>query len=612
MTLADEIALISPVECKTLLEQASRERWTELVILGPPLTLRKSKDNWPDNLKAVERIFQLRTVYPELVEKVTALSDLSTLNLWGNKLEEAEILSIAQELSGLTSLDLSFSNVSDKGAEAIAQLMPNLTSLRLALSSVSVIGVAAIASRLSKLNLLDLGNNRIGIDGALAIARSLSELRSLTLFNCDIGAEGARAIAHGLPNLACLRLYSDGIGTDATKTIATSLTKLTELFLGGNNIDDEGAETIANSLPELTKLDLGRNAIRDKGAMAIAHSLKKLRRLVLEDNLIGDDGARAITVELTQLKTLDLGYNELTDDGAIEILDVVSRRDTTDEMKKLSLVGNRNLSGALPAELLRLENEPSMLIEMYQKLRSGESFLTYSRIKRSLEFPPRYRQACTNILNYFATYLDQKYPEVEVAVEISQQGSVVRLVVETAEGDRDIVERTLEEYALVLGGRLLPEEVINDRLTLVEMRQQLDLLKLQLKWQDEHRQLLTDKAERLVADKERLNDQLEELHRSLQVGLSNNGRLIEALQVLAKSAHDSPSQICVNRLFDLVERGLTDKDEAAVKDIVEQLRDSHPATFEELIRIVRELAVGTTASLLANWIGPAFALLPKI
>ncbi len=85
-------------------------------------------------------------------------------------------------------------------------------------------------------------------------------------------------------------------------------------------------------------------------------------------------------------------------------------------------------------------------------------------IIREIEFPPEYHQAGVGIMNYFATVLRQKYPDIRATVQITQEDLTVRMTIETDGGHRETIEQTLNEFGLVMTGKMLPEEFSSDPL----------------------------------------------------------------------------------------------------------------------------------------------------
>jgi hypothetical protein len=181
-----------------------------------------------------------------------ALNDRRTQSLYlGDKgLHKEEAQALAQTLTNLTSLDLWGNKIGEGGAQAIAKTLTNLTSL-------------------------DLWNNKIGEGGARALAQTLTNLTSLYLAGNEIGEEGACAIAKTLTNLTSLNLYNNSIREEGACALAQSLTNLTKLSLARNLIRDEGACAIAQTLTNLTSLNLAENKIGDGGKAALEQLKRK-------------------------------------------------------------------------------------------------------------------------------------------------------------------------------------------------------------------------------------------------------------------------------------------------------------------------------------------------
>ena len=62
-----------------------------------------------------------------------------------------------------------------------------------------------------------------------------------------------------------------------------------------------------------------------------------------------------------------------------------------------------------------------------------------NNILRSIEFAPEYHQVGLGILNYFSKIISQKYPDVSIRVKIEQENLTVRMIIETLEGEKEIL-----------------------------------------------------------------------------------------------------------------------------------------------------------------------------
>ncbi len=115
-------------------------------------------------------------------------------------------------------------------------------------------------------------------------------------------------------------------------------------------------------------------------------------------------------------------------------------------------------------------------------------------ITRSIEFPPEYHQAGVSILNYFSTVLRKKYPDVKATVQIKQEDLNVTMTIDPIEGEREVIEKALDEYGLVVTGKMLPEQYTNDRLLKIELEGKLNLAKTEI----ENQKLLLQYQEREI------------------------------------------------------------------------------------------------------------------
>lgn len=106
------------------------------------------------------------------------------------------------------------------------------------------------------------------------------------------------------------------------------------------------------------------------------------------------------------------------------------------------------------------------------------------RITRVIEFTPEYLQAAVSILSYFGTVLREKYADLDATFRIEQKGLKVTLVIESPSGKRETVEKALDDYGLVVRGRMTPEQFYgDDGLHAFELKQQLKIFQLQIESQ---------------------------------------------------------------------------------------------------------------------------------
>ncbi|MDK2633516.1 hypothetical protein QMZ93_09235 [Pantoea stewartii subsp. indologenes] len=119
-------------------------------------------------------------------------------------------------------------------------------------------------------------------------------------------------------------------------------------------------------------------------------------------------------------------------------------------------------------------------------------------IDRCIEFPPEYHQAGLGILNYFGTYLREQYPAENAAVKIEQEGLNVRLIIETADGRSEVVEKALHEYELIISGAEPPEKFSSNDKLIIELRNELRIAKFRLESQQDMIGMQNNKIDQLL------------------------------------------------------------------------------------------------------------------
>ncbi|WP_312594471.1 hypothetical protein [Comamonas terrigena] len=107
------------------------------------------------------------------------------------------------------------------------------------------------------------------------------------------------------------------------------------------------------------------------------------------------------------------------------------------------------------------------------------------QIDRCIKFPPEYQQAGVGILNFFSVYLMERYPYEDASISIEQHGLNVRLIIETASGKSEIVEKALHEYQLIISGKETPEAFTSNDKLILELRSEMRIAKARLDFQQD-------------------------------------------------------------------------------------------------------------------------------
>lgn len=319
----------------------------------------------------------------------------------------------------------------DLSSKDLASLPPEIgmitTLTQLDLSGNRLTTLPAEIGLLTNLTHLHIrGNQLISLPSEIG---QLSNLNQLIVSNNRLVS-----LPSEIGNLANLsQLIASGNRLSSLSNSIGLLTKLTQLTLSGNRLTNLPPEI--GCLTMLTQLYLGRN---------------RLKSLPPE---IG---------KLTLLTNLDLSYNKLT-------MLLPEIRDLK-KLRQLDLLRNPI---DIPPEILK--KKPQTIISYYfsDQKKDGDNGKKKNLLTRSIEFPPEYHQAGISILNYFGTVLRKKYPNIQAKIKIEQDGLKVSMIIDPGNGTPEIIERALDDYGLVVSGKIAPEEFTDDRLLMIELKGKL-------------------------------------------------------------------------------------------------------------------------------------------
>lgn len=259
--------------------------------------------------------------------------------------------------------------------------------------------------------------------------------------------------------------------------------------------------------------------------------------------------------------------------------------------------------------LVRQVEELQSLNQVSQSTKDIDDFFSNTVI-RTIEFAPEHYQAGMSILSYFNKFINNKYPKTDIKVKIEQQGLTVRMIVETASGDVEQIERTLESYGLILRGEMAAEDYLSDPVQILELKQQLSLAYFQIENQKELLKF-TDKH---------YNKRMESLEGEVKWLRGHVGNLLVhsemTSQAITLTTNDllkyfgnlnNVIKIEVENLYDKIENGLTKKDELIIKEIFEKLKAENGGAFKQLLNFLKDSVIkgsisGASGHLLYDWI----------
>ncbi len=195
---------------------------------------------------------------------------------------------------------------------------------------------------------------------------------------------------------------------------------------------------------------------------------------------------------MKKLKILDLRYNQIREIPEIIMQLKNLERDEDVPTEGIDIKGNPIITP--PYEIAEKGIDAIRVYFLNQQLSRYKDDDTL-KIERSIEFPPEYWTAGTSILSYFSHILSVKYPDQNIKVRIEQDGLLLRMIIDTPEGQTETIEQTFNDYVMVISRQLPPESLLTDPFEVIALKNKLEIAELELR---QTKQLMA-----IVGDKDR-------------------------------------------------------------------------------------------------------------
>lgn len=248
---------------------------------------------------------------------------------------------------------------------------------------------------------------------------------------------------------------------------------------------------------------------------------------------------------------------------------------------------------SLCSETSQLEGILGELITQSQKIES-------SRIVRSIEFEPQYYQAGLSILTYFNTIVSQKYPDSDIKVKIEQVGNLVKLIIETPDGEKEEITKTLDQYGLVIKGEIPPEALCLNPFEVMSLKNKLELAALELRQAEQLHRICEQKNTERISS---LEYNVKQLQNMVADGIKNSVTSVSALrEIFLKYNYDTNLKYDLQILLDKINGGISASDEQEVKQILTNINSSEPNLLSELKHFAMGTLTGVSGNYLYTWI----------
>ncbi|EKD87295.1 MAG: hypothetical protein ACD_36C00159G0003 [uncultured bacterium] len=230
-------------------------------------------------------------------------------------------------------------------------------------------------------------------------------------------------------------------------------------------------------------------------------------------------------------------------------------------------------------------------------------------IVREILFPSTYKDAGVSILSYFARVLEEKYPNTEATVAISQKGDNVTLKIESDEGELERIEKTLSEYGQVVKGVLLPSKFLPSTIAALELKNKLEIVRMELRLKEQSYGLLTEAQNQRILS---LEDQVSDLRNLIGLQLETVHDLGRSLSEIAKQnvVSDSVAK-AIETISRLAESAHTQKNEKDLTSAILLVKKENEPLYSAIKRTIFSFSNSVAANLATPWVVTFLNSLPK-
>lgn len=307
----------------------------------------------------------------------------------------------------------------------------------------------------------------------------------------------------------------------------------------------------------------------------------------------------------------DLAIDALKN-GAV---DYISKPSSLADMLKILKKVDRAISNSIERmQHLDLQRKKNAMLENsskeIKKLKKEVATLKHrdvNSIIKSIEFDEDAYQAGVSILSYFSTVVKQKYPKTKVKIRIEQEGRTVRLIVETPSGQKDKIEKTLEEYGLVVVGEMQPEMLLQNEIDIMQLRHKLDIAGMEVSHTRELLHFTNNTQKWEIAG---LRSEVDNLKLQICEAFKRESHAREILtNIIAFYAINDPAKDAIVKLSNHLDRGVIEKDKEIIIELITIIKNQNKPAFEDIKAYMISSLGGASGNLISNWLPNIFAAL---
>lgn len=260
-------------------------------------------------------------------------------------------------------------------------------------------------------------------------------------------------------------------------------------------------------------------------------------------------------------------------------------------------------------------------IKTYDSVWSEDALDPDNLIDKCIEFSPEHYQAGMGILSYFGEIIKTKHPDIQATVKIEQDGNFVRLHIETEDGTKEIIEKTLEDYTLVVTNQAPIETLFENRIEIMALQNKLEIAAMEIRQTRDMLALSRDNSSSRILS---LEDEIQHLRSQIgsQISIANKSNNIIEMQaetsnkmaielidsskllihnIITNNPMHSDVKDALTLINNKLESDITESDAPEIITAIETINENSPSIFKELEVALKNTAYGVSGNIVYKW-----------
>ncbi len=222
------------------------------------------------------------------------------------------------------------------------------------------------------------------------------------------------------------------------------------------------------------------------------------------------------------------------------------------------------------------------------------------------------------ILAYFGEVLKRKYPNNDASVRIVQEKNIVKLQIESKEGEIEIIEETLENYSLVISNQANIDILYDKPTDVIALKQKLEIAGLEIR---QTKELLALSQNLYTSKISSMEDELSFMRRQFEnqsIQVTKNQKLVSQISssnekiilaqinqssimlenIINSSNISNKTEELIYTLLERIQSGIDSKvDENEIKKILLDINDEDKNIIKEIEEALKNISYGVSGNI---------------